>query len=78
MTYPQICNPYRLYTDECNNAIGGMLVKEDKHGIERPVHSVSHPLDSTERKWATIEKEAYAVVYALQKLRTYLWGAEFT
>ena len=31
-----------------------------------------------EQKWATIEKEAYAVIYALQKLRTYLWGSDFT
>ncbi|KAK2158377.1 hypothetical protein LSH36_171g00003 [Paralvinella palmiformis] len=30
------------------------------------------------RKWATIEKEAYAVIYAITKLRTYLYGAEFT
>ena len=31
-----------------------------------------------QRKWATIEKEAYAVVYAITKLRPYLYGAHFT
>ena len=29
-------------------------------------------------KYATIEREAYAIVYGLQKLRPYLYGAEFT
>ncbi len=30
-----------------------------------------------QRKWAAIEREAYAIVYCLEKLRPYLWGAEF-
>ena len=38
---------------------------------------ISHQLSSVQTRWATIEKEAYAVVYALQKLRAYLYGAEF-
>ena len=29
-------------------------------------------------KYAAIEREAYAVVYALRKLRPYIHGAEFT
>ena len=35
-------------------------------------------MTATQRKWAVIEKEAYAVVYALKKLRPYLLGSEFT
>ena len=77
MAYPKIGRPYKLYTDACDYAVGAILVQEDEEGIERPIHYVSHQLDHTQRKWATIEKEAYAVVYALQKLRPYLWGAEF-
>ena len=42
------------------------------------MHYVSHQLDNTQKKWATIGKEAYAVIYALKKLRPYLWGAKFT
>ena len=77
MAFPKVGKPYKLYTDGRDYAIGAILVQEDDAGIERPVHYVSHQLDHTQRKWATIEKEAYAVVYALQKLRPYLWGAEF-
>ena len=34
-------------------------------------------LDSTQAKWGTVVKEAYAIVYPLQKLRPYLWGSRF-
>ena len=78
MAYPNVNQPYKLYTDACNYAIGGILVQVDSEGIERPIHYLSHQLNSCQRKWATIEKEAYAIVYALQKLRPYLWGADFT
>ena len=78
MAYPRIGEPYRLYTDACDYAVGAILTQTDEHGLERPVHYVSHQLDSCQRRWATIEKEAFAIVYALKKLRPYLWGAQFT
>jgi hypothetical protein len=53
-------------------------VQEDRDGVEKVVQYVSHALSATQRRWATIEKEAYAVVYALNKLRTYIYGAAFT
>ena len=56
MAYPQIGKPYRLYTDICDYAISAILVQEDKHGIERPVHYVSHQLDNTQHKWSTTER----------------------
>ena len=78
MAFPKVGQPYRLYTDACDYAVGGVLTQTDEEGIERPIHYISHQLDNSQKKWATIEKEAYAVVYALQKLRPYLWGAKFT
>ena len=78
MAYPQPGKPYKLYTDACNYAVGAILVQEDENGVERPVHYLSKQLTSVQQRWATIEKEAYGIVYALQKLRPYLWGAEFT
>ena len=77
MNYPVPGKPYRLYTDACDYAVGGILVQLDENGVERPIHYISKQLSSTQRNWATIEKEAYGIVYALQKLRPYLWGAEF-
>ena len=41
------------------------------------IQHVSHTLSTTQRKWATIEKEAYEVVYCIDKLKPYLYGAQF-
>ena len=68
MAYPRVAEPYRLYTDACDYAVGGILMQVDDRGEERPIHYVSHQLDSAQKKYATIGKEAYAVVYALKKL----------
>ena len=78
MAYPQVNRPYLLYTDASDYAVGGVLTQIDEKGVERPVHYISHQLDTNQRKYAVIEKEAFAVVYALKKLRPYLWGAQFT
>ena len=78
MAHPQLNKPYKLYTDACDYAIGGILCQDDDQGIERPIVYTSKQLSPTQRKWAVIEKEAYALVKALIKLRPYLLGAEFT
>ncbi len=78
MAHPQIDKPWKLYSDACNYAIGSILCQDDSEGVERPVVYLSKQLTPTQRKWSTIEKEAYALTYAITKLRPYLWGAEFT
>ena len=75
--YPRIDLPYKLYTDASDLCVGAILCQTHEDGVEYVVQYVSHQLSVTQRRWATIEKEAYAVVYALQKLRPYLYGAEF-
>ena len=77
MAYPQTDKPYKLFTDACDYACGAILVQDDEEGVERVIQYVSHQLSGAQLRWATIEKEAYAVVYALQKLRPYLYGSEF-
>ena len=69
---PRLDKPYRLYTDASDLAVGGILVQQDKHGVERVIQYVSKALSETQKRWATCEKECYAVVYCIQKLRTYL------
>ena len=77
LAHPKTDEPYRLYTDASDYAIGAILVQEDEHGVERPISYLSHKLLGAEKNWATIEKEAYAVLYALKKYHMYLWGAKF-
>ena len=69
MAHPDPHLPYKLYTDASDTCVGGILVQEHKDGVEHVIQYVSHQLTSTQRRWATIEKEAYAVVYCITKLR---------
>ena len=78
MAYPCLDRPYKLYTDACDYAVGAILVQEDDAGVERPVQYVSKQLTGAQLRWATIEKEAFAVIHALKKLRPYLYDATFT
>ena len=65
MAHPQLDKPYKLYTDTSAFAIGAILVQEDENGMERPVLYLSKQLNEAQIKYATIEREAYAIVYAL-------------
>ena len=78
MAHPDPSKPYILYTDASDTCIGAILVQKDKAGVERVIQYVSHQLSPTQQCWSTVEVEAWAIVYALQKLRTYLFGADFT
>ena len=77
LAHPDPTRPYILYTDASDKCIGAILVQRDNDGIERVIHYLSHTLSGAQLSWPTIEKEAYAVVYALKKLHAYLWGATF-
>ncbi|KAK3097609.1 hypothetical protein FSP39_011373 [Pinctada imbricata] len=78
LAYPDTNKPYVLYTDASNNCVGACLTQETDEGEEKPIYFLSHKLSHTQTKWSTIEKEAFAIHYALQKLDHYLHGAQFT
>ena len=78
LTYPDPNQPYVLYTDASDRCIGACLVQRDeKDGVDKPIHFLSHKLSDTQVRWSTIEKEAFAIFLALKKLDHYLHGAEF-
>lgn len=85
LAYPDLNKPYVLYTDASDKAIGACLTQpcdpSDSFisGIkdEVPIHFLSHKLSDTQTRWSTIEKEAFAIHFALQRLDHYLHNAEF-
>ena len=82
LIYPDTQKPYVLYTDASNTCIGAVLTQRGEDGegkeVEKPIYLFfSHKLSDTQCRWSTIEKEAYAIHYSLQKLDHYLHGAEF-
>ncbi|KAK6167883.1 hypothetical protein SNE40_021812 [Patella caerulea] len=82
LAYPDPNLPYILYTDASDTSIGAALVQvhEDGNGgkVERPIYFLSHKLSKSQVKWSVVEREAYAIHYALQKLDYYLHNAKFT
>ena len=86
LAYPDPNKPYVLYTDASQSCIGACLTQSSDDGVlpipnvqnEKPIYFLSHKLSDTQTRWSTIEKEAYAIHYALQKLDHYLHNAKFT
>ena len=56
--------------------MGALLAQESDDG-EKVIHYLSHKLSDSQKKWPTIQKEGFAIVYALEKLNHYLQGAKF-
>lgn len=69
--------PVFLHTDASDYGIGAYLFQV-VDGKDRPIMYMSKALTSSEIKWATIEKECYAIVYALYKFEYLLRDIHFT
>ncbi|GFT09492.1 hypothetical protein TNCV_5063301 [Trichonephila clavipes] len=73
---PDLSKPYQLYTDASATAIGACLSQNDEKGKENPIAFFSKKLTETQTRWATIEREAYAVIEALKSFDSWIFGAE--
>lgn len=67
---PDFNKPFELTTDASSSAIGAVLSQGG-----RPITMISRTLSVTEERYATNERELLAIVWSLQKLRNYLYGA---
>ncbi|GFX74317.1 retrovirus-related Pol polyprotein from transposon 297 [Trichonephila clavipes] len=69
--------PLLIRADASKYALGAVLLQgEDKE--EHPVEFASRLLNPAERNYSTIEREAIAVVWALNKFKGYIDGASIT
>jgi hypothetical protein len=66
---------FTLSVDASDYAVAGILSQTGDHGIECPLAFFSNKLTATQRNWATIEKEAYAVLASLKRFRNLVWGS---
>ena len=76
LAYPDMTKSFRLFTDASATAVGALLTQE-QNGEERAIQYLSHQLNPAQQRYAAIEREAYAIVWALAKLRHLLLGAKF-
>ena len=75
--YPDVNRPYSLYTDASDYSVGGILTQDTPEG-EKVICYVSHQLTTSRMHYPVIEKECFAIIYCLTKLRQYLLGADVT
>ena len=75
---PNCDKPFCLRTDASNAGIGAVLLQDkDETGDKFPVSYASRKLLPREKSYATVEKEALAIVWGIQKYEPYLYGREF-
>ena len=74
---PNFDKVFILQTDASEEGLGAVLSQADHKGQERPVAYISRKLLPREKMYSTIEKEALAIKWAMEKLKVYLLGREF-
>ena len=65
-------NDIKVYVDASKFAVCAVIIQKGKL-----VACTSKVLNPSQRRWATVERELYAVSWGLKKLRFYLHGVDF-
>jgi hypothetical protein len=68
---------FHVHTDTSIIAVGAMLAQNPTAKSDQPISYASSLLNSAKRNYTTTEREALAMVYALNKYRHYLLGNKF-
>ena len=71
---PDFARPFCLAVDASEVGIGGVLLQAGADGLERPVAYFSKKLNAHQKRYSTIEKEALALVLAVQHFEVYISG----
>ena len=71
---PQVAT--KISTDASSYGLGAVLLQEEQ-GSWKPVAFASKALTETEQRYAQIEKEALAIVWACNKFSTFILGLHF-
>ena len=69
--------PLRVSCNACIDGFGAALQQEQPDGSVQPTaYTIPDTLDF-ERHWTPFDREAGSIVWAITRLRSYLWGAKF-
>ncbi|XP_053698952.1 uncharacterized protein K02A2.6-like [Sabethes cyaneus] len=69
--------PLILATDASPYGVGAVLSHQYSDGSEKPIQYASKTLNKTQQNYSQIDKEAYAIVFGIQKFYQYLYGHRF-
>ena len=78
LALPDIGRPYELHTDASGSAVAAALGHRHEGKVERPIAFASQKLSGSQLGWAIIEKEAYAIIWALNRFKNIIYGSHIT
>ena len=78
LAFPDQKSDFIVYTDASDVGIGAILAQCNDKGDEKVISYASRAFSSVEKNWSATEKEAYAVVWALQYFHPYVYGVKIT
>ena len=68
---------FHVHTNASDIAVGVMLAQNHTRKMDQPIAYASRLLSKAEKNYTTTEKEALAMVYAVNKFLHYLLGNKF-
>jgi len=71
---PCLGKPFTLHTDASDCAVGSTLSQLDDDVVVEPLAFASQKLSGCQHSWSTIEREAYAIFWALNRFRKLVYG----
>ena len=77
LEYPRFDEPFIITTDASNFALGAVL-SQGEIGKDPAISYASRSLHKAETKYHTYEKEALAIMFAIETFKNYVYGNRFT
>ena len=78
LAYPRRGRANIVDCDASDVAAGAVYMQRDEAGDECVIQYISCTFNDVQRRWPSVEREAYAVVWALTTFRPYLLGSHCT
>ena len=75
LSVPRYDRPFIVQTDASEYAVGACLAQLNDNGLEQPLAYASAKLSEVQRRWSVIEKESYAVLFAMNKFGNITFGS---
>ena len=72
LSAPDFARPFKMEVDASAHGAGAVLLQEDERGIDHPVCYFSKKFNKHQVNYSTIEKEALALLLALQHFEVYV------
>jgi len=80
LSNPDFAKPFYLATDASKYGLGAVLYQKGKTESKKEykyIKFVSRALSGSEIHYGATKRELFAIVFAIEKLKEYLWGVKF-